>query len=196
MRVFVLNTGRCGSTTFIQACSHIENFSSGHETRAAKVGVARLDYPDRHIEADNRLSWFLGRLDDTFGAEAFYVHLFREPKKVTDSFARRQSRGIMRAYERGILLASDPRHSALAIASDYVETVEANIRFFLKDKPLQMSFHLEGAAELFPQFCERIGAEVNIQAAIDEFSRNYNATEPSVARRLLSKLTRPLATRR
>ena len=32
--VFVLNVGRRGSTSFAKACSHITNFSSGHETKS------------------------------------------------------------------------------------------------------------------------------------------------------------------
>ena len=67
MNVFILNSGRCGSTTWIRACTHIDNFSAGHETRSHLSGDARLDYPDRHIEADNRLSWLLGRLDRQYG---------------------------------------------------------------------------------------------------------------------------------
>ena len=78
MNVFILNTGRCGSSTFIKACHHITNYTSGHETMSSQVLDARLGYSENHIEADNRLSWFLGRLDQKFGSEAFYVHLSRD----------------------------------------------------------------------------------------------------------------------
>ena len=63
MNIFVLNTGRCGSTTFIKACQHIRNYTALHESRANRIAEQRLAYPRDHIEADNRLSWFLGRLD-------------------------------------------------------------------------------------------------------------------------------------
>lgn len=75
--VFVLCTGRCGSVTFAQAASHVTNASVGHETRSHMVGAARMAYPIGHIEVDNRLSWTLGRLDQAFGRDAFYVHLLR-----------------------------------------------------------------------------------------------------------------------
>ncbi|MES9978612.1 MAG: hypothetical protein ABW107_07665, partial [Candidatus Thiodiazotropha sp. 6PLUC5] len=68
MNIFILNSGRCGSTTFIKACEHITNYTTGHETRAHLTGDKRIDYPDNHIEADNRLSWILGRIDNKFGA--------------------------------------------------------------------------------------------------------------------------------
>ena len=50
--VFVLCTGRCGSTSFERACRHATNWTSGHETRSHLLGADRLAYPDRHIEAD------------------------------------------------------------------------------------------------------------------------------------------------
>jgi len=42
MNVFVLNTGRCGSTTFSKACQHVSNFTSQHESRVGLLGDARL----------------------------------------------------------------------------------------------------------------------------------------------------------
>jgi hypothetical protein len=40
MRVFVLNTGRCGSLTFTRACqASISNYTAAHESRS---GVANL----------------------------------------------------------------------------------------------------------------------------------------------------------
>ena len=93
MNVFVLCTGRCGSTTFIESCRHIRNFSCAHESRTRLLGNERLAYPPNHIEADNRLSWFLGRLDREYGDDAFYVHLVRNTKDVARSYARRFTSG-------------------------------------------------------------------------------------------------------
>ena len=98
MNIFILNTGRCGSTTFIQACKHITNFSCAHESRTAILGKERMDYPDDHIEADNRLSWLLGRLDKKYGDDPFYVHLKRNENDTARSFTRRYSSGIIKAY--------------------------------------------------------------------------------------------------
>lgn len=75
MNIFVLNTGRCGSTTLIKACRHITNYSEAHESRCAMLGRERLNYPPNHIEADKRLVWLLGRLDKEYGDDALYVHL-------------------------------------------------------------------------------------------------------------------------
>jgi len=67
MRVFILCTGRTGSTSIIEACKHISNYTADHESLAKVFGNQRLDYPDYHIEADNRLSWHLGALNKKYG---------------------------------------------------------------------------------------------------------------------------------
>jgi len=174
MNVFVLNTGRCASTTWIKACQHINNFSAGHETRAHLVGVERLAYAKQHIEADNRLSWVLGRLNETFGDRAFYVHLGRERAATVRSFEKRSEFGIMKAYREGVLLDLQKDTSVAAIAADYIETVESNIRFFLQDKPLQMKAQLATIKEDFEQFWQQIGAEGDLNVALAEFDVRYN----------------------
>jgi hypothetical protein len=127
MNVFVLCTGRCGSVTFSKACSHITNFTSGHESRRKEWGAARLAYPDNHIETDNRLAWLLGRLDATYGRDARYVLLTRNEDDVVESFVRKDADAagigqIVTAYHEaiiGALHATDVR-----VGTD-VETVTA-----------------------------------------------------------------------
>ena len=85
--VFVLCTGRCGSTTFVRACQHIENFTAGHESRAKLLGSDRVSYPKKHIEADNRLTWFLPRLTSNIDPDTtLFVHLTRSQSEVVKSF--------------------------------------------------------------------------------------------------------------
>ena len=177
MNIFILNTGRCGSTTFIQACQHISNYSAQHESRAAFIGEERLAYPDNHIEADNRLSWFLGRLDKRYGDNAIYVHLNREAGKTAESFARRENYGIMKAYREGILLGGKDNQSAQDLALDYIDTVECNIEHFLVNKPNKMEFRLESAKNDFKQFWEMIGAKGDLEMALSEWDISYNASE-------------------
>ena len=173
MNVFVLCTGRCGSLTFSKACGHITNFTSGHETRVCFLGSARLDYPDNHIEVDNRLSWLLGRLDEKYGDDAVYVHLHRNYKKTALSYSQRYHKGIMRAYGRGIIMGG--RHRLMPVATDLVTTVTSNINLFLRDKTHAIDFQLERAKVLFPKFWRIIGAKGNLKAAVKEFSIRYNA---------------------
>ncbi len=166
--------------TWIQACRHITNYSAGHESRTHLVGEARLAYPPDHIEADNRLSWLLGRLDETYGDDAFYVHLRRERQATARSFARRRDFGILRAYGEGILLGSDPDIDPLILALDYLETVEANIRLFLRDKSRVMEARLENLEADFRRFWEAIGAEGDLEAALAELKVRHNASVTDV----------------
>ncbi|BAN68959.1 hypothetical protein [endosymbiont of unidentified scaly snail isolate Monju] len=176
MNIFVLNSGRCGSTTWIRACEHMHNYTAGHESRAHLVGPARLTYPENHIEADNRLSWLLGRLDATYGKQALYVHLRRDPETTAQSFARRHDFGIMKAYREGILIGADPQVSSLTLARDYLETVEHNIALFLRDKPHVVEARLEYLEEDFLHFWSVIGAEGDLDAALAELRILHNSS--------------------
>ena len=175
MNIFVLNAGRCGSTTFIKACEHITNYTAAHESRVHLTGDMRIDYPDNHIEADNRLSWLLGRIDRKFGTDAHYIHLLRDRKKSVASFVKRSRFGIMKAYREGILLGGN-NQTPEQIADDYLETIETNISLFLKDKPMASTFRLEQAEEDFKRFWQRIGAEGDLDRALNEWQIQHNAS--------------------
>lgn len=175
----MLCTGRSGSLTFIRACSHMENYTAGHETRARMLGGDRFRYPDRHIEADNRLSWFLGRLDQAFGKDAFYVHLIRNREDTIRSYNRRWVRNgsLIRAYCEGIQQIALHRldnSRRLEVVADFYDQVHSNILLFLKDKDKQMTIRIENAAGEFPLFWKKIGAEGNLPAALETFRSRYN----------------------
>ena len=178
MNVFVLSTGRCGSTTFSQACLHITNYTSGHETRSGLIGAARLAYPENHIEADNRLSWFLGRLQESYGDDAIYVHLTRNEIEVARSLLKRYDRrkGIIWAYRQAILLRTPPVVDPLEVCLDYCRTVNSNIEAFLENKTRKMRFSIENASADFGRFWALIGAEGDLQAALRDWEVQYNAS--------------------
>lgn len=177
MNVFVLCTGRCGSVTFTRACHFIRNFSSAHESRTALLGVDRFAYPDNHIEADNRLSWLLGRLEAHYGDDASYVHLTRDRYAVAKSYAGRYHQGIMQAYRgKGIIMSLPENSEPFQVALDYCHTVDSNIKAFLRGKSRVLDFKLENADKDFPRFCDFIGAEVDLPAALMEFQVRHNAT--------------------
>lgn len=177
MNLFILCTGRCGSTTFIQACSHISNYSSAHESRTSKLGPDRFAYPKQHIEADNRLSWLLGRLNRIYGDQAHYVHLKRDTLKTAESYVKRYDGGIMKAYRgNGILMGISQDADPLSVAIDYCNTVNTNIDLFLRDKSNVMRIDLQKVKEAFPIFCNWIGAEVNMEKAIATLNMRHNKT--------------------
>ncbi len=130
MNIFVLTTGRTGSKTFARACRHIEGFSVGHESRARIADGSRLTYPDKHIEVDPRLAFFLGDLDRLY-PDAHYVHLVRDEEATARSFVRRWEgeSNIARAWKESVLMGGmgcSPYDAAL----QYVRATNANIRAF------------------------------------------------------------------
>lgn len=198
MNVFVLCTGRCGSTAFINACEHITNFTSAHESRAGMIGKDRLAYSQNHIEADNRLSWYLGRLDQEFGKEAVYVHLQRNIDDVANSYSRRVKAGLMSVFANGILIHPSEDMAPKDLALDACTTITANIHHFLKDKPNKMEMQLERISDDFGVFWELIGAQGDLDAALKTFSNPANSSEEnfskqpkhSLATRVINKLVR------
>ena len=191
MNVFVLCTGRCGSMTFIEACKHIRNYTYAHESRAGVVGPGRVQYPADHIEADNRLTWFLGRLEQAYGDNAFYVHLTRDRMQTANSFNKRFQPGlIMHAYTHGILLKLPAETNPLDVCLDYCDTVTSNINAFLEAKTRKMDFKLETAKEDFRVFWERIGAQGDLSAALAEWDNSNNYSVPAVPPPLMIRLGR------
>jgi len=152
MNIFILSTGRCGSTTFVKACQHITNYTAAHESRGGYLGDERFAYSENHIESDNRLSWVLGRLDRAYGDRAIYVHLRRDDEKTAASFANRYNRGILRAYRTKILMALPESAQPLDVCLDYCDTVNSNIALFLRDKTRKMDFRMEKGREDFKRF--------------------------------------------
>ena len=68
--------------TLSRACGHLTNYTAAHESRTHLIGPARFDFGTNHIEIDNRLAWFTGRLEAAWGDRAAYVHLTREAEDV------------------------------------------------------------------------------------------------------------------
>lgn len=174
MNIFVLTTGRSGSTTFTEACKHIKNYTCGHETRKSILGEERLNYPENHIEIDNRLSWVLGRLDKKYGDSAFYVHLKRNETDTVHSFTRRYSGGIIQAYRNGIYMGLSEKTDPMLVSLDYCDTVNSNIDLFLKDKSRKIIIELENVEKSFREFWGMIKAQGEINIALAEFKIKYN----------------------
>jgi hypothetical protein len=185
MNVFVLSTGRTGTMSLERACRHISNYTVSHESRCNLLGEDRLRYPKNHIEIDNRLSWFLGRLEKVYGDDAIYVHMRRNEDQVARSYVTRWNRetSIIRAYAYGILKRQEHQiDDPMAISKDYVQTVDENIEAFLENKPRKMTFHLENAAADFPRFWSLTGAEGDQDSAWQAFNDTANTSTESSRR--------------
>lgn len=181
-KVFVLSPGRSGSKTFIEACSHLTNYSSSHESLASKLGDERFAYPEHHIEADNRLCWFFGELSTKYsGSDVLYIHLIRDLQQTADSFLHRLRNSayrasIMNAFSHGILMKPGdwtPDEEA-QVARFYVDTIHSNIKDFLKDKN-HLVVHLQDGGLSFDNFLSEINAEGDLIAARETWTQIHNA---------------------
>lgn len=182
MNVFVLSTGRCGSKTFAKACSHITNFSAGHESNTGRIGPGRFEYPQWHIETDNRLSWMLGDMEQRYGKAAFYVHLRRSESAVAESYNRRwrHPESLVLNFARGILSLRDRRLTEVERrqASEMLcTTVNNNISSFLRDKEQKLEIQMESWEETLPVFWEKIGAKGDITLALQELRNVTNTSQ-------------------
>lgn len=169
VNVFVLCTGRCGSSTFARACRHIDNYTVGHETAKGYD----LEYPQQHVEVDNRLAWFLGRLAGRY-PRAYYVHLLRNREEVAGSFARRGAaepakllHGFMRSIKQGRTAG------LLAEAFELVDTVDANLREFLQHRP-HVTVRIEDPAEPLKRMWREIRARGDLAAAMAALDETHN----------------------
>jgi len=175
MNVFVLNTGRCGSKTLYNFCKHITNYSAGHESTKS----LDLVYNKNHIEIDNRLSWFLGRLDEQYGNNAIYVHLKRDEDKVAKSFTNRlySNRSLSSGYKYNILNRHQIKNrNDGEIFSDLVKTINKNITLFLKDKDKVLEIHLDKFENDAINFWNYIQAEGDLESALKELQITYNTS--------------------
>jgi hypothetical protein len=149
------------------------NFSVGHESLTGKVGSRRFAYPVNHIEADHRLAFQLGRLEERFGDSARYVHLTRDLPSTAESWARRYMISPMiSSYRRGMI--GTEAVSRQEAATEMVEVATANIRHFLKDKSQVLSVRVEHGEEDFQKFWEWIGAEGSLDDALSEWRIRHN----------------------
>ncbi len=171
MNVFVLCTGRCGSMTFERACRHASNYTTAHES-GHRMRYS-LQYPDNHIEVDNRLAWFLGRLHNMYPT-AYYVHLRRDAEAVVRSYAARKASEPTKMLHGFMCAVKQGWHAGLlAEAREMVATVNANIGHFLRDKRHTV-MNIETAIHLFPVFWKQIAAEGDLAAALAELAERYN----------------------
>ena len=183
MRVFVLTAGRTASQTVALACEHIEGMSAAHESRRRMI-EQRLDYPDNHIEVDNRLAWFLGSLERLYDdTDTFYVFLRRDPDLVASSYIKRWhiTVSIVRAFYHGILMCRNEKPTEdekLASARLFVQTVEDNISAFLSRRSHYAVINTETLEQDFLAFMETAGLEGDREAIRATLNSTNNPNKP------------------
>lgn len=192
MNVFVVSPGRTGTLSFSNACSLIENFSSGHETRLGMLCPQKLDYPENHIECDNRLAWLMGPLHERFTNDTVLVYLKRDLAKVAASYDKRWhvKHGIVRGYADSILMLPSRLWNREA-ALDFVTVVDRNIAFAARLFNDFIEINIDNPDDGFYEFWSKINAIGDYEAALSVLKTPANAgVRPSRYRRLRYAVTR------
>lgn len=175
MRVFVLGTGRCGTTTFAKACAHVANFTSAHETPYSKH---RLAFPDQHIEVSPHLTWLLGPLVERVDPfDALFVHLLRRKSEVVASWMKRgqsMGPGLWTPLARVPKQSDEQWREACELCYDAInEQIKSFCLFHRFDYAQAWLHELD---KFWPSFWQRIDAQGDYDAALAELSRRHNAT--------------------
>jgi len=153
-----------------------------HESRCGKVGQARFAYPQFHIEADNRLCWFLGPLNERFNEkEVLYVHLKRDYEATVDSFLHRLQNStyrssIISAFAHGILMKPGDwtPEEEVEVVRLYVTTIHSNIELFLASRN-SITVELEDGGSSFDLFLDEISAEGDLALTRNTWQQIHNA---------------------
>lgn len=168
MRVFVVGTGRCGSTTFAEACSHATNYTSAHESKAGTH--YDLEYPDDHIEVDPPLIFQAKRLRERY-PDAKWVWLVRDESKVVDSIVENDSK--MASHFAAMCWHkpdATPRPGAELLVRVMLDLCS---ELLPKDTYI---LNVEDVAEKWPECWRWMGCKGSIKSSMKEWNVRYNAT--------------------
>ena len=181
--IFVLCTGRCGSKTFTKACQHATNYTTSHEGMALRHN---LDYPDNHIEVNNRLVWYLGLLDKKF-PDARFVHLMRDPESTALSYAKKKAGNefnIIRTWRSSIRMGwyvrqgKDEERTVLDDCREYVDAVNGLVSSWLAGHPQSWIRVFIEDSSSFERFWNWAGMDGDLNAALATFQKRFNANNP------------------
>lgn len=172
MRIFVTGTGRCGTVTFSKACSHIENFSSGHETYSTKLfELDKSLITDNRIEVDPHFSQFLPLITKLY-PDARWVHLIREKEPCVKSLSKTTGLG----YYIKFASMSKSENDREVVANVFYDMVNDNIAKWIKDMDYRI-MHLERLHEEWSGFWNWIGAKGNLNDSLAELSIKHNSSK-------------------
>ncbi len=178
MKVFVVGTGRCGTTTFVYACKHITNYKCVHEQPVTSSGGS-IKFPmetERNvIYVDPRLSFAMPLIPN----DAFIVHLRRKREEVINSWIKRGKNWGPRAWLFTAFHWPAPSFSeCCALCYDVmVRNIEAELA--LREscgQRISMTLHLESIKTRWMDFWRTIKAEGDYKESLAEWDRKHNAT--------------------
>lgn len=168
MRVFVVGTGRCGTSTFYQAAKSIEGYTCGHESEAARI--PSWTFPDNHVEVAAQLVYAIPLVLEKY-PDSKWVHLIREREACVDSLAH-QVWASMAAFAQQWFMCDHPA-DVVKTAAKFYDMTNALIPALVPEKQL-MTIHLETLRRQWPDFCTWIGARYFGDVVDEVFEKRFN----------------------
>lgn len=168
MRAFVVGTGRCGTTTFSEACMHATNYTVGHETATGRI--ADWGYPENHIEVSAPLVVAIPILRRRYPA-ARWVHLIRADKRTCAQSLRAMSLGrTVRAFAWVFFQSHNPN---LTVASEAMyDCLNGMCDLMLPEERFTLT--LEHAKEQWLACWQFMRCEGDYHASLQEWDVRYN----------------------
>ncbi len=169
MRIFIVGTGRSGTSTIWQACRTIPGMQAGHESHVGTENVGNWDYPENHIEVSSQLIIGLPILKRKY-PDALWVHVIREREACVSSLARQVGPAMdWFAHQWWMFTAGVDRWAA---AAAFYDSMNLTIVDLLPDDPF--TFHIERAHEQWPEFLRWAGLDCDPGPGQERLRRRYN----------------------
>ncbi len=130
VNVFVLNSGRARSTTFIRACSHICNYSAGHESRVQHWASSAWPIPPTTSKPTTACRGSLAAPVPAKANPAWYSNPTPKPPPPPAGSPDPGGSAFMKAYPEANPSPTDRRGRDLAPPENYRPPAKANMPWF------------------------------------------------------------------
>lgn len=173
--VFIISPGRTATSAMSKALSHVSGFTSLHESRVSFLQDERINYPNFHIELDNRLSFYMPQLTKKYSKkESLLVIINRDRKSIAESYNKRWRKiNIMKAFSQGIHMRNLNSNN-IDVCLAYVNYVYETLDYFKNDwdNVLEVDFSNLNAA--ITQILKRINKIEDLDNVLNEMKNKSN----------------------
>ena len=157
MNVFIISPGRTATTSLSHTFSHLNQHTSGHETRTKFLGDDRVKFDENHVECDNRLAWFMPRLTAKYNQTGLLIIVRRDVQKIAKSYDKRWYKiNITKAYSQGILMR-DLEENSVEVCADFATNIYEQLDFAAGSWTHVVELDLEAPEEGLRQALSIIG---------------------------------------
>jgi len=184
-RVFVLAANPDDLVALTRCLTDVPGYSVGFRSRAeGHLHDTRFEYPEKHIELDDSLVWFLGPILARFATDdTLFVHVRGDRQAAITAALRRwdENSGLLSAFGHGMIMKQRDwqPEERVELCAMYVDSVEANLREFVPRAPHHLTIEMGtvGLASLL----ETIGQGEHFERAVDQLVPSAELAHSTIA---------------